>query len=138
MSIKKEGFPAVVFGTSLAAVWRSADGFDLEGWVRETIDTTATTAANRTKLAGRLRDYQTMTATLFLDPELDYNSFIDTEDTLTFTLPITNVANTTPSVISDEASIISFTPQFVENDVLTAEVQFVFTGTAFTWTPESA
>lgn len=137
MSIKKEGFPAVVFGSTLAGVWNSADGFDLDGIVREAIDTTATDASNRTKLSGRLRDYGQMTATLFLDPEIDYDAFIDTEDTLTFTLPITNVANATASVISDTAGIIGFKPIFVENDVLKAEITFLFTGTAFTWTPES-
>jgi hypothetical protein len=138
MALKKQAFWQVTFGSSLSGVFVAEDGFDWEGITREEIDITDTTDSNFKKLANRLRNYGTLTCTIFYDPENDYDNYIDTQDTLTITIPITNAVNTTASVITDAASIIGFVPNNERDDVHKAEVTFMFTGTAFSWTPESA
>jgi len=137
MSINKEGFPTLVFGSTLAGVYRAEDGYDWDGIIREAIDITSTVALNIERVAGVLRDFGNLKVTLFFDTETDYDAFIDTQDLLTMTYPISNVANSTPMSITDQASIIEFKPINVINDVHTAEVTFMLTGTAFVWAPET-
>lgn len=137
MSVNKEGFPTVVFGSTLAGVYDANEGIDWDGIVREAIEVTSTVDSNIKRIGGVLRDYGNLKVTIFLDPEIDYDDFIDTADTLTMTFPISNVANGTAMIITDTASLIEFKPILAKNEVLKAEVTFVLHGSAFSWTPET-
>lgn len=138
MSLNKVGFGTMVFGSTLTGVYSAEAGYDWDGIAREAVDVTSTVDANVKRVGGVLRDYGNISVELFVDPEIDYDDFVDDADTLTWELPISNGTNTTAMSITDDAEIISFKLKAEKDKPLMADVTFMLRGTSFAMTPESA